>query len=403
MKISELNTKSFLGASGAAENSYVLINYEDETTNEPVTYKATVQELGKAIANKLQLTTNGQNGLATVKSSNGAWASEDKGQLVTAAEKTKIANAASTSDITAAISGLASTGYVTAAIANAGGAIDPSAPVELIDEHQLSGVQETYPLFIGGGSVRTFYEGSESGQATPIATIGGDRVVVYNSGTEAIGYYDPGDSYFNEITIGGAGVSAGYVANAIDGLASQGYVTSHAGPSLGNIAAAVNNSGTILNRYVKAIASTKAALAVNGAVNGLASTGYVTAAVANAGGGGFNPTTPVTCSVISENVTSQESLYPAMIIDDSGIKLWIQSHTNVGKFIYGGVLASVSDLDNMAYIGTSDNQPCIYSSSQEFIGFLSNDVSGMAYISTSDNRPCIRNKNYDFIGFLSTT
>jgi hypothetical protein len=42
MKISELNTKSFLGASGAAENSYVLINYEDETTNEPVTYKATV-------------------------------------------------------------------------------------------------------------------------------------------------------------------------------------------------------------------------------------------------------------------------------------------------------------------------------------------------------------------------
>jgi hypothetical protein len=54
-KISELSTKTFLGASGAAENSYVLINYEDSTTNEPVTYKATVQELGKAIANDLKL------------------------------------------------------------------------------------------------------------------------------------------------------------------------------------------------------------------------------------------------------------------------------------------------------------------------------------------------------------
>lgn len=55
MKISELNTKSFLGGTGATANSYVLINYEDATTTEPVTYKATIQELGKAIANDLKL------------------------------------------------------------------------------------------------------------------------------------------------------------------------------------------------------------------------------------------------------------------------------------------------------------------------------------------------------------
>lgn len=55
MKISELNTKSFLGGTSVAANSYVLINYEDATTTEPVTYKATIQELGKAIANDLKL------------------------------------------------------------------------------------------------------------------------------------------------------------------------------------------------------------------------------------------------------------------------------------------------------------------------------------------------------------
>jgi hypothetical protein len=54
-KISQLDTKSFLGATGAADNSYVLINYEDDTTSAPVTYKATITELGNAIANKLGL------------------------------------------------------------------------------------------------------------------------------------------------------------------------------------------------------------------------------------------------------------------------------------------------------------------------------------------------------------
>lgn len=55
MKISELNSKTFLGAPGAATHSYVLVNYEDNTTNEPVTYKATLDELGKSIASNLKL------------------------------------------------------------------------------------------------------------------------------------------------------------------------------------------------------------------------------------------------------------------------------------------------------------------------------------------------------------
>ena len=68
-KISELSTKTFLGALGAAENSYVLINYEDSATNEPVTYKATIQELGKAIAKDQQLYKSTSNGprVITVK------------------------------------------------------------------------------------------------------------------------------------------------------------------------------------------------------------------------------------------------------------------------------------------------------------------------------------------------
>jgi len=74
MKISELNTKSFLSAAGAAANSYVLVNYEDNTTNEPVTYKATIDELSKAVAKNLNLVqVNSSGNLKTVSTSNGAY------------------------------------------------------------------------------------------------------------------------------------------------------------------------------------------------------------------------------------------------------------------------------------------------------------------------------------------
>ena len=55
MKISELTNKSFLNNAGAAANSYVLINYEDNSTSAPVTYKTSLDTLGKAIAKNLNL------------------------------------------------------------------------------------------------------------------------------------------------------------------------------------------------------------------------------------------------------------------------------------------------------------------------------------------------------------
>lgn len=48
-KISELDTKTFLCGPSAIENSYLLVNYEDEDTDGPVTYKASIQALGKAL------------------------------------------------------------------------------------------------------------------------------------------------------------------------------------------------------------------------------------------------------------------------------------------------------------------------------------------------------------------
>lgn len=116
-KISELDTKSFLGASGAAANSYVLINYEDSSTQAPVTYKATINELGKAIASDLQLYAASGEGAATMSAGNQTYTTGTAKNFVTSAEKTKIANALVANDI----SGLASVGYVTSAVANAGG------------------------------------------------------------------------------------------------------------------------------------------------------------------------------------------------------------------------------------------------------------------------------------------
>lgn len=120
-KISELDTKSFLGATGAAENSYVLINYEDSNTSEPVTYKATVQELGKAIASNLHLYMAPGNTTAptTISASNGAYANNTP------------LNVATQSDIQAAVSGLASSGDIQSIYA-----VLPSEPAPSIEDVQ---------------------------------------------------------------------------------------------------------------------------------------------------------------------------------------------------------------------------------------------------------------------------
>lgn len=104
MKISELNTKNFLGAAGAATNSYVLVNYEDNSTNEPITYKATIDELGKAIANNLHLYKETQNGAVITSVSQGAYVNGTPKMLMTSSQEAKLNAAVSAGELSHAIS-----------------------------------------------------------------------------------------------------------------------------------------------------------------------------------------------------------------------------------------------------------------------------------------------------------
>lgn len=49
-KFNELNTKSFLSEQGAINNTYVLINYSDNQNQQPTTCKASLAEVGQALA-----------------------------------------------------------------------------------------------------------------------------------------------------------------------------------------------------------------------------------------------------------------------------------------------------------------------------------------------------------------
>ena len=55
MKISELETKSYLGKDGVDTHSYIIVNYQENTNSDPVTYKVTLDELGKSIVKNNQL------------------------------------------------------------------------------------------------------------------------------------------------------------------------------------------------------------------------------------------------------------------------------------------------------------------------------------------------------------
>ena len=83
MKISELTSKNFLNAGGAAANSYVLINYADTENNTPVTYKTSIDTLGKAIAKNLNLLMDTSEGAKIVGASNQTYTASTRGKLVT--------------------------------------------------------------------------------------------------------------------------------------------------------------------------------------------------------------------------------------------------------------------------------------------------------------------------------
>lgn len=55
MKISELSDKSFLNSANAIGQSYVIVNYEDDNSDAPITHKVSLDVLGKAIAANLNL------------------------------------------------------------------------------------------------------------------------------------------------------------------------------------------------------------------------------------------------------------------------------------------------------------------------------------------------------------
>ena len=73
MKISELELKDFLSGANAITKSQIVVNYEDDNTQEQVTYKTSLEALGKAIAEHLKLVYYDNNNLKTINESNGAY------------------------------------------------------------------------------------------------------------------------------------------------------------------------------------------------------------------------------------------------------------------------------------------------------------------------------------------
>ena len=70
MKISELNTNSFLNTTGAPENSYLLINYAAGQGVTPSTQKTSLNTIAKAVAAELNLpiaVTDGSNNITGFK------------------------------------------------------------------------------------------------------------------------------------------------------------------------------------------------------------------------------------------------------------------------------------------------------------------------------------------------
>lgn len=322
MKMSEFTTKSFLGNAGAAENSYILINYEDNTTQRPVTYKASLQEIGKAIANDQKLYKKTQNGAITTNVSQGAYVN-------TAAENfasvgyvnTKTNGIITTSNISSFTNGFASTGYVANAISLA------------VND---SGIAMTQVISTA------------------------------RDGLASTGY----------VTDAVSGLaSTGYVTSAVSGLASTGYIDEvaasygHDASTAWGLTKVSNNllmaydSDHTLAQYVTANMISGAASTgyVTNAISGLASTGYVTRAVVNMNG--FDPSVAMTCSIQNPTDSSfiQGNIKPAFI-SASGPELCYHGYDD--KYYTVPLYA-------MAYIGTSDNKACIRDVYGAFQGFLS--------------------------------
>ena len=203
MKMSEFTTKSFLGNAGAAENSYILINYEDNTTQRPVTYKASLQEIGKAIIKDQKvLKVNGSDALQaqTVTSSDGAYVNNNQhlvsydSELVTSGTK-KVPKVVQYNGQQDGIGYYATDNANSWTNINLG--IDPSAPITTSipsDNGNSTNSISVYPVVVD--EYGTLYENSDSHVAS---------ILNIDVTQEQIGYIPNGTSDFTAINVGGGG------------------------------------------------------------------------------------------------------------------------------------------------------------------------------------------------------
>ena len=239
MKISELNTKSFLGNAGAAANSYVLINYQDNTTNEPVTYKASLQELGQAIANDQKLYKKTQDGAITTTTENGAYVNTEAENFASVGYvNIKTDDIITSSNIGLFTMGFASTGYVTSAINTAKNNL---ASVGYVENRFYGIASEGYVTSAVSGLASENYVTEvleEAGGFSPLESVT-CSVIMEASASEASSlsvYPIMGDRNGNIFSIYGDSstelmirddiATTAKITSAVNGLASTGYVTS---------------------------------------------------------------------------------------------------------------------------------------------------------------------------------
>lgn len=245
MKMSEFTTKSFLGNAGAAENSYILINYEDNDTSRPVTYKASLQEIGKAIANDQKLYKKTQNGAVTTDVSQGAY-------------------------VNGTAEAFATTGYVDAAVANAGGNDGFTNDGDL-------------PVFVGAsdGDLK-WYNWADPDNCTPynVISTNGKYFVTFDASKSKFGYFsDVSAAELTSIPLGGETDLHGYVQAAAS-LAGQYRLQFVEEGEQGPINVTASMVGAASTGDLSGLASTGYVTnAINTAANSLVSAGYVTSAI----------------------------------------------------------------------------------------------------------------------------
>lgn len=281
MKMSEFTTKSFLGNAGAAENSYILINYEDNTTQRPVTYKASLQEIGKAIANDQKLYKQTSNGPATTDVSQGAYVNSAEPLVKFNSHYNSLVTGNQTilPKVVMVESEHNTVGYYDSTSSESWTHVNTFEPGETVELPigNSQNAQEGKPVLHGGMGL--FFDGSDSGRAAVVP------IVTYDSTEGKLGYYDSLDGEMQYVDAGGG--AAGFTTygdipvyvGASDGelkwynWADPSDCTPYAVTKTNGSPLVVYDSTTGEIGYYTDVSSSITA------IDGLASTGYVTSAI----------------------------------------------------------------------------------------------------------------------------